>query len=104
MNKHSVRNLALGGAAAIIAFGGPGGRGGPGGAGGPGGPGVRQDPAAHATYLGITRTRLQSERKAGSSLATIATNHGKTRDQLKAFLTTQEQTNLAAAVTAGRLT
>jgi hypothetical protein len=86
-----------------LGFGGPGGPRG-GGPGGPGGPGMRQDPTALAGFLGITTDQLRTERQGGASLATIATNHGKTRDALKAFLTQQEQTNLAKAVTDGKLT
>lgn len=85
---------------------GPGmGKGGPGGdRGGPGG--MRgDDPAALATFLGVTADQLRTEMMAGtSSLAQIAQTHGKSRDQLKVFLTTQTQARFAKGVTDGRLT
>ena len=87
-----------------------GGHGGPGGGfdGGPGGPGGRggfhEDAAALATFLGTTTDQLRTDEQSGKTLAEIATAHGKTRDQLKTFLTTQAKTQLAAEVTAGRIT
>jgi hypothetical protein len=75
------------------------------GRGGPGGPGMMgEDHAALATLLGIDEATLRSEEQAGNSLATIAQNHGKSRDDLKAFLTSQEQAELSQAVTDGKIT
>jgi hypothetical protein len=87
-----------------------GGFGRPGFAGGhhkgpPGGPGaVGMDASALATFLGFQqpadlRAALQSR-----SLAMVAQDKGKSRDELKAFLTQQEKTRLDAAVKANRLT
>src|SRR6185295_17871443 len=62
--------------------GGPGdhGRGGPGFGGG--------DPAKIADFLGITADQFHTEIDAtGATLATVAQAHGKSRDELKAFLT-----------------
>lgn len=83
-------------------FGPMGGRhGGPGGEGRHGG---RMDEAALTSFLGIDQATLRTERQAGKSLATIASDHGKSRDELKAFLTDQEKTEVAAAVTNGAMT
>jgi hypothetical protein len=84
-----------------------GGRGGPGGHGdhgfgGPGGGGMSLDAAA--TYIGVTATELRTQLAAGKTLATIATDNGKTVDGLKAALTTAATKDLDAAVTAGKLT
>jgi hypothetical protein len=84
--------------------GGPEGRGGPGGPGGPGGFGVHEDASALATFLGITPEVLRSEQQSGKTLAEIASAHGKTRDDLKTYLTTEAKTRLTAEVTAGKLT
>lgn len=92
-------------AAGRFGFGAGGPRGGgPGGPGGHDGRGMRQDPAALATFFGITVEQLRTEQQSGKTLAEIATAHGKTRDQLKAFLTTEAQTNLAQAVADGKMT
>ncbi len=84
------------------------GRGGPGDHGRPGGPGMDGDHAAEqaalADFLGVDTATLQSEFQSGTTLADVAANHGKTRDELKAFLTDQEATELATAVADGRLT
>ena len=78
-------------------------RGGPGGGhGGVGGPGVTTE--ALATFLGTDAATLNASRMAGKSLATIATEAGKTRDQLKAFLTAEFKTHLDAEVAAGEHT
>src|SRR5438309_1209075 len=45
-----------------------------------------------------------SHLQSGQTLAQIATEKGKTRDDLKAYLTSQEKTRLAKAVTDGKLT
>ena len=72
------------------------------GRGGPGGRGMSLDAAA--TYIGVTATELRTQLAAGKTLATIATDNGKTVDGLKAALTTAATKDLDAAVTAGRLT
>ncbi len=85
-----------------------GGRGGPGDHGhgrgfdGPGGGGMSLDAAA--TYIGVTATDLRTQLAAGKTLATIATDNGKTVDGLKAALTAAATKDLDAAVTAGTLT
>jgi hypothetical protein len=81
-----------------------GGHGGPGGhgRGGPGGDRISLDAAA--TYVGLTPAQLQTQLAAGKTLATVATDKGKTVDGLKAALTTAAKTDLDSAVTAGRLT
>jgi hypothetical protein len=71
---------------------------------GPGRGGVGVDATALASFFGYAtpaelRTALQ-----GKSMAALAVEKGKTRDQLKAFLTQQEQTRLNQAVTDGRIT
>ncbi len=77
---------------------GPGGR----GHGGPGGGRIAFDAAA--TYIGVTTAELRTQLEAGKSLATIATDNGKTAEGLKAALTTAAKKDLDAAVSAGRLT
>ncbi|MDP9237729.1 MAG: hypothetical protein M3P30_10135 [Chloroflexota bacterium] len=80
-----------------------------GGGGGPGGrerlPGGGANPDDLAQFLGVTadqvRTELQSD---GATLATVAQAHGKSRDELKAFLTEDAQSHLDQAVTDGQLT
>ena len=83
--------------------GGPGhgdfGRGGP----GFGGPGFGVDQAGVASFLGIDAATLRTELET-KSLATVATENGKTVDELKSFLTSEAQTKLADAVTAGKMT
>jgi hypothetical protein len=92
--------IAAGGGG-VFGFGGPRlgarGHGGPGGPGGMPGPqsGERRGPmagplggpiAAAAAAIGIDAATLQSELRAGKSLAEIAVAHGKTREALKAAL------------------
>lgn len=57
-----------------------------------------------ATFLGIDIKTLKSELASGETPAQVAGAHGKTRDDLKTFLTTQLSTRLAAAVSSGKLT
>jgi hypothetical protein len=58
-----------------------------------------------ADYLGISQDQLQSELAAdGATMATVAEAHGKSRDELKAFLTDQEKQNADQAVAEGRMT
>jgi hypothetical protein len=88
--------------------GGPGGpRGMEGGPGhGPGGAGmVDPDGGAMATFLGTDTATLETELHAdGATLASVAAAHGKSRDELKAFLTAQISASLSQAVTDGKLT
>ena len=77
-------------------------RGGHGGDKGRGG--VHVDRAALLTFLGIDETAYNTARQAQKSLATIAQEAGKSRDQLKAFLTDQAKTHLAAEVASGKIT
>jgi len=90
--------------APLFALGGGHGMGGPGGRGhgGPGGGRISFDAAA--TYIGVTTAELRTQLEAGKSLATIATDNGKSADGLKAALTTAAKKDLDAAVAAGRLT
>lgn len=82
-------------------FGGRGGHeGGPGG-GREGGAGVSRDQLAQ--FLGVTTQQLETDQN-GKSLAQVAQAYGKSRDQLIQFITTTAQQQLAAAVTAGRIT
>lgn len=63
------------------------------------------DPTALATFLGITPAQLRTELDAsGATLATVAQAHGKSRDELKAFLTDQAKTHLSQEVTEGDIT
>jgi hypothetical protein len=79
---------------------GPGGR----GLGGPGKGGPGGHLADAATYLGLTQAKLMEQLRAGKTLADVAKAQGKTTDGLKAALVASEKKELAAAVTAGRLT
>jgi hypothetical protein len=90
--------------APLFALGGGHGKGDHGGRGhgGPGGGRIAFDAAA--TYIGVTNAQLRTQLEAGKSLATIATDNGKTADGLEAALTTAAKQDLDAAVTAGRLT
>lgn len=101
-----------------LGFGGPGGRGfGPGefGKGGPlgfafglgFGPGMNPNDAAQmlADFLGISADQLKTELGAtDATLATVAGAHGKSRDDLKSFITSGAKTKLDAAVANGDLT
>ncbi|MCC6386179.1 MAG: hypothetical protein IT302_02220 [Dehalococcoidia bacterium] len=70
--------------------------------GGKGG-GVMIRDADIAAFLGITTDQLRTE-QAGKSLAQVAEAHGKTRDQLKAFLQQEHDKSVDAAVAAGKMT
>ena len=76
------------------------------GGGGPGafGGGLGDLLGAAATRLNITRDALQQELQSGNTLAQVGSNHGVSRDQLKASLTTVAQTAIQQAVTSGKLT
>lgn len=83
-------------------FGGPHGHG---GGMGDRGPGMRAEGGAEmAAFLGITEEQLRTEMTAGKTLAQVAEAHGKTRDQLKAFLIAENVKHIDAAVADGRLT
>ncbi len=56
------------------------------------------------SFLGKTSTELQTARKAGKSLATIATEAGKTPADLIAALVRYDNAQIDAAVTAGTMT
>ncbi|MDX6474933.1 MAG: hypothetical protein QOH95_444 [Gaiellaceae bacterium] len=83
------------------------GRGGPGGPGGHGfghGPGGDELTAA-ATYLGVTETALVTQLQAGKTLAQVAdATSGKSSAGLIDALVAAEKKEIAAEVTAGRLT
>ncbi|HMS60519.1 MAG TPA: hypothetical protein PKA49_16910 [Tepidiformaceae bacterium] len=79
-----------------------GGKGGP-GADHRGGRGGMMNSADLATFLGVTEDTLRTELST-QSLATVAQNHGKSRDQLKAFLSAEQKTHLDEQVAAGRMT
>jgi hypothetical protein len=60
---------------------------------------------ALAGFLGISQDQLQSELSAqGATMATVAQAHGKSRDDLKAFLTQQIQANADQAVANEQMT
>jgi hypothetical protein len=73
---------------------------------GPGrGPGGGDDVAAAAAYLGLTQATLQVDLASGKTLGQVAdATTGKSKDGLIAALVTHEKTELAQAVTAGKLT
>jgi alkanesulfonate monooxygenase SsuD/methylene tetrahydromethanopterin reductase-like flavin-dependent oxidoreductase (luciferase family) len=56
------------------------------------------------SFLGKTAAELQTARKAGKSLATIATEAGKSPAVLIAAIVTYDNAQIDAAVTAGKLT
>lgn len=76
----------------------PGTPGGPAGRPGPALAGLRDGVKAVADFLAVTPEKLLTELRASKSLATIATEHGKTREQLKAFLIGQVEARLKQAV------
>jgi len=90
------------GQAPLFGMPGHGPRGGPDG-GHEGGPGMG-DPAALATFLGVDAQTLQSDLQSGTTLAQEAEAHGKTRDELEAFLTSEFDSHVDADVAAGRMT
>lgn len=84
---------------------GPGHRAGLKGRPGDRGPAAVRPPGSDiATFLGIQPRELADALRSGKSLAQIAQEKGKSRDDLKAHLTQQERARLTAAVQAGRLT
>jgi len=93
--------------ASAPAPGGPRGPGGPGdwhGGPGRGGPDHAAELTAVAKALGMTETELQTQLKAGKSLAAIAKAKGVPLQTVIDAIVAQEKTELAAAVKAGRLT
>jgi hypothetical protein len=85
-------------------FGGPGAMGAKGL--GPGlGMGLANAPQQVADFLGITTDQLKTELQAnGATLAKVAEAHGKSRDQLKTFITDTAKSKLDDAVKNGDLT
>ncbi len=83
-------------------FGFGGGHGGPGGMehGGRGG----FAGADVATFLGITESAIRTELQGGSTLAQVAANHGKSRDQIRQFLIDENSKRIDQAVTDGKIT
>lgn len=71
---------------------------------GPGGPEHAAEHAALAKVLGLTVAELDTQLKAGKSLAVIAKSKGVALQTVIDALVAQEKTELAAAVKAGRLT
>jgi uncharacterized protein YidB (DUF937 family) len=71
---------------------------------GPGGPhGV--DPDVLASFLGTDAATLRTELQAdGATLATVAQAHGRSRDELKSFLSDQIKAHLDQEVADGRIT
>jgi len=93
--------------ASAPAPGGPRGPGGPGdwhGGPGRGGPDHAAELTAVAKALGMTETELQTQLKAGKSLAAIAKAKGVPLQTVIDAIVAQEKTELAAAVMAGRFT
>ena len=82
-------------------FGGPGFRGGP--FHGPGHGGFGELDVA-AKYLGVTEASLRDSLMNGKSLAQVAKDKNKSIDGLVGAIVAEEKKELAAAVTAGRLT
>jgi polyhydroxyalkanoate synthesis regulator phasin len=63
------------------------------------------DPASLANFLGMTPQQLMSELQAdGATLASVAQAHGKSRDELKAFITQSARSHFDQAVKDGKLT
>jgi D-Tyr-tRNAtyr deacylase len=57
-----------------------------------------------STYLGVSVSDLQADLKAGKTLASVATDQGKTADGLVSALVAVAKTSLDAQVTAGTIT
>lgn len=55
-------------------------------------------------FLGITTEQLRDELRTGKTLAQVAEEHGKTRDELKTYIHDQMKSRLDQAVADGRLT
>ncbi|MEF3244837.1 MAG: hypothetical protein K6343_02485 [Caldisericaceae bacterium] len=63
--------------------------------------GINQDVA---NFLGITLDQLRSEVKSGKTLAAIATEHGKTEQELIDFIVAKEKAILDDALKTGKIT
>lgn len=61
-------------------------------------------PQELAAFLGIDLETLKTAREEGKTLATVAQEAGKTRDQVEAFLVERAKAKLAEAVASGKLT
>jgi AraC-like DNA-binding protein len=72
--------------------------------GGGHGPGMAAGRDEIASFLGIDEATLDQGLKDGKSLATIAQEAGKSRDELKAFLTDQATQHINQEVADGRMT
>ena len=71
----------------------------------PPGPGARGDfAAAVASYLGITKAELKTARDAGTSLAQLAMQNGKTVSGLNDAIYADARAHLDKEVAAGKLT
>lgn len=57
-----------------------------------------------ATFLGVDEATLRADLQGGKTLAQEATDHGKSREELKAFLTQQFATKMDEEVQEGHLT
>ncbi len=57
-----------------------------------------------ANFLGITLDQLRSEVRAGKTLAAIATEHGKTEQELINFIVAKEKAILDDALKTGKIT
>lgn len=57
-----------------------------------------------AEFLGISQDQLRTELRGGKSLAQVAQDHGKTRDQLKDAIVSSARDALNKAMTNGKLT
>lgn len=57
-----------------------------------------------AEFLGTTRRELRDDLQAGKSLAQIATEHGKTREELVAALNAAADARIDQAIANGKLT
>ncbi|MEM3473708.1 MAG: hypothetical protein QW735_03880, partial [archaeon] len=57
-----------------------------------------------ANYLGLTLDQLKAELQSGKSLATIATEHGKTETDLVNFIVAKEKAFLDTALKNGKIT
>ncbi len=102
MNLRSKRALAAASAGLVVAAG----AGGALAAGGKGAhrAGDRANPAAIATYLGLTRMELRTQLEGGKSLAQIATAQGKSVSGLEDAIYDAAKARFDKGVAAGRLT
>ena len=57
-----------------------------------------------ANFIGVTIDDLRTARESGKSLATIATEHGKTEDALIQFIISKETANLDSLLKDGKIT